>query len=138
LTLYNVTSTSSAQIYSQSTVFADQMADSIRGNMLAYEGAQFISDPATSTVDCTAGTTCTFVEQAEYDVTTWKAQVATALPAGQGFVCTDSTPDDGQPSSLACDGLGNNTVKLFWTDMRHSEGLANVTDFHRLVVPVVP
>jgi type IV pilus assembly protein PilV len=32
LTLFNVTGTASAQTYSQATVFADQMADSIRAN----------------------------------------------------------------------------------------------------------
>ena len=143
LTLFNVTGTASAQTYSQATVFADQMADSIRGNMAAYESAQFISDPATSSLDCTAGTTCTAVQLAEYDVSTWKAAAALALPAGQGFVCTDSSPDDGQPGSLACDGVGNNVIKLFWTDMRLSEefeglGLATATDFHRLVIPMVP
>ncbi len=138
LTLFNVTGTASAQTYSQATVFADQMADSIRANMAAYESSEFTSDPATSTVDCTSGTTCTAVQLAQYDVTTWKAVVAVALPAGQGFVCTDSSPDDGQPGSLACDGSGNNVIKLFWLDMRHSEGLANETDFHRLAIPVVP
>jgi type IV pilus assembly protein PilV len=138
LTLFNVTGTASAQTYSQAIVSADQMADSIRGNMEAYESAEFTSDPATSSLDCTSGTTCTAVQLAEYDVTEWKAWVAAALPAGQAFVCTDSSPDDGQPGSLACDGSGNNVIKLFWMDTRHSEGLANETDFHRLVIPVVP
>ncbi len=138
LMLFNVTGTASAQTYSQATVFADQMADNIRANMAAYETAQFISDPATSSVDCKFGTTCTAVQLAQYDVTTWKALLATALPAGQGFVCTDSSPDDGQPGSLACDGLGNNVIKLFWMDRRHSEGLAVETDFHRLAIPLVP
>jgi type IV pilus assembly protein PilV len=143
LTLFNVTGTAAAQTYSQATVLADQMADSIRANMAAYESAQFISDPATSSVNCTSGTSCTAIQLAEYDVTTWKAVVAAALPAGQSFVCTDSTPDDGQPGSLACDGAGNNVIKLFWLDMRLSDesvglGLASASDFHRLVVPVVP
>lgn len=138
LTLFNVKGTASAQTYSQATVFAGQMADSIRANMAAYESSEFTSDPATSTVDCTSGTTCTAVQLAQYDVTMWKALVAVALPAGQGFVCTDSSPDDGQPGSLACDGLDSNAIKLFWLDSRHSEGLANDTDFHRLVIPLVP
>ena len=138
LTLFNVTGTAAAQTYSQAIVLADQMADSIRANMAAYEASEFTSDPATSTVNCTSGTTCTALQLAQYDVTTWKAMTAAALPAGQGFICTDSSPDDGQPGSLACDGSGNNVMKLFWLDMRHSEGLANASDFHRLVIPIVP
>ena len=138
LTLFNVTGTASAQTYSQATVLADQMADSIRANMAAYESSQFISDPSISSVDCTSAKNCTAVQLAQYDVTKWKAMVAMALPAGQGFVCTDSSPDDGQPGLLACDGLGNNVIKLFWLDMRNSEGLANETDFNRLVIPMVP
>ena len=69
LTLLNVSGTAAAQIYSQATIFGDQMADGIRGNMLAYESSAFISDPAVSSVDCASGTACTAVEMAEYDVT---------------------------------------------------------------------
>ena len=138
LTLFNVRGTASAQTYSQATVFADQMADSIRANMSAYESAQFISDPATASVDCASGTPCTDIQLAQHDVTTWKALAAAELPAGQSFICTDSSPDDGQPGSLACDGSGNNVIKMFWMDMRHSQGLENDTDFHRLVIPLIP
>ena len=55
-------------------------------------------------------------------------------------VCTDSTPDDGQPGALLCDGLGSNVIKVFWLDMRHDQvdPLVPQTDYHRLVIPLVP
>ena len=138
LMVTNVSSTSSAQVYSQATIHADQMADIMRSNLIAYESALFTADPGTTTADCLGGTGCTLTEQAQYDYARWKAVVAQDLPAGQGFICTDSTPDDGQPASLACDGAGNNVIKLFWQDSRHTEGLASDTEFRRLAIAVVP
>jgi len=42
-------------------------------------------------------------------------QAVTALPAGEGQICLDSTPDDGTPVSPACDGLGSlHAVKVWW------------------------
>ena len=138
LMVINVSSTSSAQVYSQATIHADQMADIMRANMIAYEATLFTADPGTTSAVCQGGTGCTLTEQAQYDYARWKAVVAQDLPAGQGFICTDSTPDDGQPGSLACDGTGINVVKLFWQDTRHTEGLASDTEFRRLAIAVVP
>lgn len=138
LMLTNVTSTGYSQVYSQATIHADQMAEVMRANMIGYESALFISDPASASVDCLSGTDCTPTQQAQFDVTQWKARVAEELPAGQGFICTDSSPDDGQPGSLACDGGGHNVVKLYWQDSRHTEGLASDTEYRRLVISVVP
>ena len=47
---------------------------------------------------------------------------AAQLPAGQGKLCLDSTPDDdpkATPEDWKCDGLGNVlAVKVAWTDNR--------------------
>ena len=108
LMVTNVTSTSSAQVYSQAVIHADQMADVMRANMMAYETAVFTTDPGTTSANCTGGTGCTLTEQAQYDYASWRAAVARDLPLGQGFICTDSddnddtttiTIDDGQPGA---------------------------------------
>lgn len=138
LMVANVTSTNGAQLYSQANIRADQMADIMRANLIAYEAAVFTADPGTTTVVCGSGSTCTMTEQAQYDYAQWKALVAQELPAGQGFICTDSSPDDGQPGALACDGSGNNVIKVFWRDTKHTEGLASDTEFRRLALAVVP
>jgi type IV pilus assembly protein PilV len=138
LMVANVTSTNSAQLYSQANIRADQMADIMRANLIAYEAAVFTADPGASTVDCVTGTTCTMTEQAQYDYAQWRALVAQELPAGQGFICTDSTPDDGQPGTPACDGTGHNVIKVFWRDTKHTEGLASDAEFRRFAVAVVP
>ena len=138
LMIINVSSTGYANVYSQAIIHADQMADVMRANLAAYESALFTSDPGASTVDCLLGTDCSPTEQAQYDSTQWKAAVAQDLPAGQGFVCTDASPDDGQPGALACDGGGNNVIKLFWRDPQHTEEGLTGTGFRRLVITVVP
>jgi type IV pilus modification protein PilV len=151
LTLFTVTGTASAQFQSQAVVFAHQMAEGIRANLAAYEAAQFATDPGASSLDCFAGTACTAEQIAQYDATQWKDRVAEELPAGLAFICTDSTPDDGQPSAVACDGAGVNVIKVFFRDSKHDDcrrdptggnGFVCSSDadglFHRVVIPLVP
>ena len=47
-------------------------------------------------------------------LTDWQ-QAVSELPAGEGMVCLDATPDDGTPASPACDGIGVlHAVKVWW------------------------
>src|SRR5690606_21505605 len=49
-------------------------------------------------------------------------QAMGALPAGEGQVCLDSTPDDGTPAAPACDGLGSlHAVKVWWDGDRDGQ-----------------
>jgi len=51
----------------------------------------------------------------------WQQAMA-ALPAGEGQVCRDSTPDDGTPAAPACDGLGSlHAVKVWWDANRDGQ-----------------
>lgn len=139
LVVHNVKTTASAATRSHAVILADQLAESMRANLVAYEIANFSSDPDATTTICRDSTECTALEQAQYDVTAWKAEVARLLPAGQAFICTDSTPDDGKPGSLDCDDAGTNVIKIFWTNARftNEEQIAD-TDTRRLVTPVIP
>ena len=59
------------------------------------------------------------------DLWDWMGRVALQLPAGEGEVCRDSTPNDGVVGAHACDGIGTvYAVKLFWTEK--ASGTANV------------
>lgn len=84
--------------------------------------------------------TCTPAQLAAADLWSWQQNVAAQLPGGEGVVCNDNTPADGQPSwanggahsalAYACDGAavaatacascGANapvlTVKIWWND----------------------
>ena len=139
LVVHNVKTTASAATRSQAVILADQLAESMRANLVAYETANFSVDPAATATVCRDSTKCTPLVQAQYDVTEWKAEVARLLPAGQAFICTDSTPDDGTPGALACDGLRINVIKIFWTNARFDKErqIAN-SDIRRLVTPVIP
>ncbi len=139
IVINNVRTTASAATRSQAVILADKLAESMRANMVAYESADFSQDPLAATSVCRDTTNCTSVEQARYDATEWKAEVARLLPAGQAFICTDSSPDDGLPGALACDGVGTNVIKIFWTNARFgNEKQIAASDFRRLVLPVVP
>lgn len=52
--------------------------------------------------------------------TDWHPAITAQLPSGSGVVCIDSTPDDGVPGAVACDGItpvGSPTIyaiKIWW------------------------
>jgi type IV pilus assembly protein PilV len=57
---------------------------------------------------------------AQTDLQEWLDDITAYLPAGDGWVCIDSTPDDGTGSGTpACDGIGSMfAVKIWWDDER--------------------
>ncbi len=138
LSLTSLRNTADGHFNSQATILADQLADTMRANLTAYETGQFISTPAATGKVCAPGTLCSAAEQAQYDAGKWQTLAADVLPGGLAIICMDSTPDDGQPEAPACDGLGMNTVKLFWLDTRSADVLAEGETHHRHTVTVVP
>jgi len=110
----------------------------MRANLSAYESSNFASTPAAIAKVCAPGVLCTAAEQAQYDAGTWLWHVGDALPGGIAVMCMDSTPDDGQPGAEACDGLGLNTLKIFWNDSRSEDALQGGETFQRYVLSIVP
>jgi len=138
MTLNNVRSTSSAATRSQAVILADQLAETMRTNMTAYETGSFTATPGGTAVNC-VGAECDAATIADFDATVWRTRVTSMLPGGQAFFCVDSSPDDGIPTALACDGAGTNVIKIFWTNTRFiAERQEGATDWRRLVMPVVP
>ncbi len=138
LSLTSLRNTADGHFNSQATILGDQLADTMRANLTAYETGQFISTPADTEKVCTPAAKCSAAEQAQYDAGKWQTLAADVLPGGVAVICMDSTPNDGQPADPACDGAGMNTVKLFWLDSRSEEVLAEGETHHRHVVTVVP
>jgi type IV pilus assembly protein PilV len=109
----------SAQSRQKATLLGYQMTDRIRANRLGFENGQYNNPTNDLTAGATAclGAGCTPTQMAVADVSQWAAELATALPAGTGKVCIDSTPEDGTSAAPACDGVGNViAIKIWWTD----------------------
>ncbi len=138
LALTSLRSTADGHFVSQATILAEEIADTMRSNLMAYETANFTSTPGAATKICSPGAECTAAEQSQYDASLWQGHVANALPASSALICMDSTPDDGQPDAPQCDGAGLNTVKIFWQDRRSAESLAEGENFHRYSLAMVP
>jgi len=62
---------------------------------------------------------CDGAAMAAADMLIWQSQLRTELPGGQGLVCRDSSPDDGNSGEPSCDGAGGVVIKVFWTEPRH-------------------
>ncbi len=138
LALSSLRSTADAQFIAQATIITEELAEMMRANLSAYENSSFLSTPATIQKTCSPSTICTSDEQARHDSDKWRWHTAQALPDGIAVMCMDSTPADGQPGAIACDGAGLNTIKLFWKDSRNEDVLVEGETYHRYVVAIVP
>ena len=119
--------TQSAFMRSQATALAYDLADRMRANVLSARLGLYDPSTAATETACKSTTGCTPQNMAKHDLAEWNAAVATYLPMGQGFVCVDSTPDDGaSAASPACDGSGTQfAVKIWWDENR--DGTLNMT-----------
>jgi type IV pilus assembly protein PilV len=138
LSITNLQNASHGLYESQATIIARQWADGMRSNLQAYENGLFASNLDPGEKSCFGGAECNYDEAAHYDSDTWLQNAASALPGGVVIICMDSTPADGSPTDPACDGLGLNTIKLFWIDSQKLESEAGADDFYRHVLSLVP
>jgi len=117
----------SAFMRSQASALAYDLADRMRSNVLSAETNLYDPGTAGPVAGCVAPTGCTPQELAQNDLDEWETALGAYLPMGEGFVCIDSTPDDGTDSGdPQCDGLGTQlSVKVWWDDDR--DGLINMT-----------
>lgn len=138
MSLASLRSTADGQFNSQAMLIAEELADSMRANMSAYETNNFATLPADAEKTCAPDSKCSASEQAQYDSGKWRTHAVTELPGGIAHICMDSTPNDGEPGAEACDGEGMNTIKIFWRDNRNTDSLAEGDTFQRYAVTVVP
>lgn len=112
---------------SQVTALAYDLADRMRANVPGANANAY--DPATAAFvgTCTTTVGCTAQQLAQNDLAEWNAEINAYLPMGQGWVCIDSTPDDGtSAANPQCDGNGTQyTIKIWWDDNR--DGTINMT-----------
>ncbi len=134
--------TGTATVRSEAVTFAHTGAEMMRANLIAYTGGWYdgtnTSGVAPSAVNCTGN--CSETDQASNDYLSWRLRMSQSLPDGQGFICMDASPNDGQPDALACDPTGGarNVIKVFWRDSRDIESLDTGADYHRFATSVIP
>lgn len=143
-----LSSSSISNMRTEATVLAIDMADRMRANRGAadgtvgagYDGAGPAANACRSVYagDVEAAPlACTPEELAADDMFDWLDQVQRSLPAGEGVVCIDSTPDDGDDAGDAdCDGLGDAyAIKIWWSQRATRDLDAEVLRFAMTVRP---
>jgi len=105
---------------SQASALAYDLADRMRANVPGANAGLYDPTAKAATASCKSTTGCTTQQMAQNDLYEWDAAIATYLPEGQGFVCIDSTPNDGADSDdPQCDGTGTLfAIKIWWDDNR--------------------
>lgn len=135
---FGMTLSNSAQSRQKAALLGYQMTDRIRANQLAFATGNY-NDPGAGGATACLATGCTPVQLAAADVAQWLGDVAAQLPAGQGKVCIDSTPDDtpkATPADWKCDGVGNViAVKVSWSDNIANRDAIPWTTFVTVVRP---
>lgn len=96
----------------QAMMLAQSMVDRMRANAkdtVSQNGYYDMggSASASTTAACTTTAGCDEQQIASKDLAVWTGAVTDRLPGGTGVVCIDSTPDDGLPGAVACDGAGD-------------------------------
>lgn len=130
LQVFGLRNNQSAYMRSQATLLAYDMSDRIRANMAGFNNGDYNDPTATEHSNCISTTGCSTADMAEHDMFEWSNTLSSELPSGGGVVCLDSTPDDGIPSSPACDDTSNTyVIKVWWSDDRSSTLQLFVTSF---------
>lgn len=106
----------SAYFNTQSTVLAHDLLERMRANPQGLIVEKVYNNPtATKHDSCFTLSGCSVTDMAQNDMYEWRQDALRKLPSGTGVVCIDSTPDDGEPSDVACDNTGTQyVVKVWW------------------------
>ena len=119
--------THGAQLRSLATMQAENLADRMRTNGAGFAAGNYNITGAMPTSfknDCDTAQ-CSAADLATFDLVTWNSGAAgkpaesnaAVLPGGDGIVCIDSTPDDGDTGDWKCDNLGSvYAIKLRWVE----------------------
>jgi len=121
---------------SQVTALAYDLADRMRSNIVGANAGAYDPTNPLLVAACVSNVGCTPVQLAQNDIAEWNAAITTYLPMGQGWVCIDSTPNDGtNAANPQCDGIGTQqTVKIWWDDNRDGAINTTVANTERLTI----
>ena len=108
--------TAEARHQTVATMQASSLAEMIAMNSDAY--GHYINPPGAETPPCQEDF-CQGEAMAAGNMVFWQTQLSNELPGGEGLVCRDGTPDDGNSQNPSCDGDGAVVIKVFWEESRH-------------------
>lgn len=117
--------TSDARYRTLATSEVSSLAELILMNRDSFE--HFIDPAPLMYEDCSQAEHCSDGERASGMVNSWRVRVQGELPAGDGLVCRDSTPDDGSTGNPACDNAGDPVIKVFWNNGNDADEQAENT-----------
>ena len=125
-----------AEMRSQASALAYDLADRMRGNVAAANAGLYDPKSASAQSTCHTPSGCDMSEMASDDLQRWLTNVGAMLPMGAGHVCVDSTPNDGaDPASPACDGNGTRfTIKVWWDDNNDGQISVQPPNAERLAI----
>ena len=128
----------STYMRSQAAALAYDLADRMRSNVAAADAGSYDPALAALTADCETVTGCSPDALARHDLAEWNAAITSFLPDGEGFVCVDSTPNDGTGATdPQCDGAGTQfSIKVWWDDDRDGATTVDATNNERLAIMV--
>ena len=135
LVLAAVTANDSAYFRTQAANLAYSILDAMRANR-AYasttSGYQLsLTQSPNATIMCDAlGSDCTPAEMAQYDLYRWRAQLASALPQGNGQVAITPAPASGQVATA--------TITIQWDDSVAQWALVNDSNAHGTATDTTP
>lgn len=125
---YKLTSSSNFRTVAAQQAYS--MADTLRSNVLIL--AKFQNPAASADANCLSATGCDKDAVFGNDVAMWSNRLASMLPQGRGTVCSDATPEDGDPSdpNWGCDPVAANptgpfVVKVCWIEGQNWEVAAD-------------
>jgi type IV pilus assembly protein PilV len=138
-----IRSNQNAYLRSQATIMAYDMIDRMRAN---YEGSFNVAyDDSVDNLFISCAK-CSPQQIAQNDLYEWRLMLSQTLPGGNGVVCIDSSPNDGDspPGDPGCDPSPATVtssdvyaVKIWW-DERVGEGETAQKLFVVSAQPVIP
>lgn len=116
-------SSHAAYLRTQAVSLAQDMSSRARANRRGANAGKYDKPQANYQASCLAGG-CSAEQMAAHDNAEWQADLAQILPFGEGVVCVDSTPEDGDgAASAACDGIGRGLAIKIWWDAVPRDGV---------------
>ncbi len=133
LQAFSLKNAGNANFRGSATQQAYDLADRMRANKAALDVGSYNQQQGVEVTACFQAAGCNTLQMAQMDVFVWNQNNARLLPGGRGFVCTDSTPNDGTPAAPACDGAPNSpyVIKIWWDERVASGALQQFVTIFR-------
>ena len=131
LQAFSLRNAGNANFRGNATQQAYDLADRMRANKAALDTGSYNNQQGVLVASCFQSAGCSTLQMAQTDVFVWNQNNARLLPGGSGFVCTDSTPNDGTPGAPLCDNAPNAPyiIKIWWDERVSTTGVQQFQQF---------